>query len=285
MSPKLTNSEIPEEWATSINNIGQSLIQASGIQESFGEMFLQQATVLSDALNMGLTSLMSSLAEAFELTPLLDLQRHLRELAEQFKITEEEAVTILKKYKWIIGPSLSIDLVYTVIQVGRQNGNQRHAINQIFVEYMISNKCQNLSAIVGNWKSNPLYKPRMKIFKDCVKALQMNSQSFNPSNLVVPTLIAQIDAILSVYMRTHGISRSDTQWRQKIKELTGNDLSSELANDLLLHILFQKSRTGQPLENPTTFNRHKILHGENMRYGRIDNALRAFLLLDFLAEF
>lgn len=32
-----------------------------------------------------------------------------------------------------------------------------------------------------------------------------------------------------------------------------------------------------------TFNRHKIMHGEYLKYGRIDNTIRAFLILDFLA--
>jgi len=32
------------------------------------------------------------------------------------------------------------------------------------------------------------------------------------------------------------------------------------------------------------FSRHKIMHGEDLQFGTIDNVIRAFLLLDFLAN-
>jgi len=56
----------------------------------------------------------------------------------------------------------------------------------------------------------------------------------------------------------------------------------ELANEVFLNILFQGSQRGEPLKTPFTFNRHKIMHGEYVKYGRIDNTIRAFLILDFL---
>lgn len=49
-------------------------------------------------------------------------------------------------------------------------------------------------------------------------------------------------------------------------------------------VICQKSQIGKPLEAPFTFSRHKILHGGYVKYGRIDNTIRAFLVLDFLAS-
>ena len=57
----------------------------------------------------------------------------------------------------------------------------------------------------------------------------------------------------------------------------------DLANEIFLNILFQIAYPGKPLKTPFTFNRHKIIHGEYLKYGRIDNTIRAFLILDFLA--
>jgi hypothetical protein len=57
---------------------------------------------------------------------------------------------------------------------------------------------------------------------------------------------------------------------------------SPIGEYLLLEILFQEAFQGQDLTIPSTFSRHKILHGEYINYGRIDNTIRAFLILDFL---
>ena len=67
-------------------------------------------------------------------------------------------------------------------------------------------------------------------------------------------------------------------------EQTFNQDFLDLANDIFLNILFQDSKSGQPLDIPFIFNRHKIMHGEQFRYGRTDNTIRAFLILDFLAS-
>lgn len=280
MPPNINDPQNPFKWESPFGNIAQTLFQSSAFQE-----LLNYPYAFLPDIRETLNNIIGELVSPFlQINPFEGLTDYFHEFAERYKITEEEATAILRKYKWIIGPSLSIDFVYSVIEIGKQNGNQHNAINQLFIDYLTGDKCQNLTGIVDNWKTNPLYKPRMKIFRDCVGALQMRNRNFNPANLVIPTLIAQIDAILLDYMRSKGISKSDKEWRRKLRELTGNGLSSELANDLLLEILFQKAYPGLPLNIPTTFNRHKILHGENTRYGRIDNALRAFLLLDFLAD-
>lgn len=57
----------------------------------------------------------------------------------------------------------------------------------------------------------------------------------------------------------------------------------ELTNYIFFEVLFQSAYHDQPLGNPYTFSRHKIMHGEFLTYGRKDNVIRAFLILDFLA--
>jgi hypothetical protein len=107
----------------------------------------------------------------------------------------------------------------------------------------------------------------------------------NPSNFVIPTLIAQIDGIRIEFMDQNGLSfwTKDKVWKRWFEGQTSNQELLDLANDIFLNILFQKSQPGKPLETPFTFSRHKIMHGEYLRYGRIDNTIRAFLILDFLA--
>jgi len=215
---------------------------------------------------------------------------------DKYKISEQEAIRILKKYKWFVSPSLPIDFVFEVVKIGRKKGNHRGEINRLFVEYFRSDDYEELEALVNNWQSNDIFKPRMKIFRDCIDGLKNAGRKGNPSNFVLPALIAQIDGILQEYMEKNVLSFDlrDRKWKyatgQKVdwkkwyKSRASRQDMDDLANEIFLNILFQSSQRGVALETPFTFNRHKIMHGENLRYGRIDNTIRAFLVLDFLAS-
>lgn len=212
---------------------------------------------------------------------------------DKYKITEQEAIRVLKKYKWFVSPSLPIAFVFEVVKIGRKKGNHRGEINRLFVEYVRSNNYEELNALVNNWQSNNILKPRLKIFRDCIDGLRNASSGSNPSNFVLPTLIAQIDGILQEYMEKHGCvkerkwkdsSGNEIDWKDFYRNITPNQDLDELANEIFMNILFQRSQRGIALDTPFTFNRHKIMHGEYLRYGRIDNTIRAFLVLDFLAS-
>lgn len=213
----------------------------------------------------------------------------------KYSISEAAAIRILKKYKWFIAPSLSITFVFEVVRIGRKKGNRRREIKELFVSFFCSDNYRELETLINGWKSNSLFKPRIKIFRDCVHGLISAKASCNASNYVLPALIAQIDGIQQEYMEKRGLtlaskgkwkdaSGKEIDWKSWYKSQTANQDMMDIANDIFLNILFQKSQRGKPLETPFTFNRHKIMHGENVSYGRIDNTLRAFLLLDFLAS-
>jgi len=214
---------------------------------------------------------------------------------KQYQITKQEAIQILRKYKWFITPSLPLTFIFKVVKIGKRNGNQRKAINGLFVDYFSSNNFENLEKLVDGWKTNEIFKPRIKIFRDCVSVMRNAKGKYNPSTIVLPTLIAQIDGIRREFMEQNGLSfnpkkrkRVDKKgnvvnWKVWFKGQTSNQELLDLANDIFLNILFQKSQPGRPLETPFTFNRHKIMHGEYLKYGRIDNTIRAFLISDFLA--
>jgi hypothetical protein len=222
--------------------------------------------------------------------------QELKGLPEKLRVTDAETARILNKYKWPVSPSMPFRFMFKVIELHRQGGNQRGAINKLFVDYFSANEYEQLSALIETWKSNPLFEPRMKIFRDCVAALKQADGRYNASNIVLPTLIAQIDGILMKYMEQKQIDRwvvtqkgevkPDRQWKSKLRAQIANQYSSNLlllTSDILLDVLFQRAFYGQPLKVPFTFSRHKVMHGEYTRYGRIDNTLRAFLILDFLS--
>jgi len=234
-----------------------------------------------------------------QILPFVELSEHFakyfREVGEKLRVTDAETARILNKYKWPVSPSMPFRFMFKVIELHRQGGNQRGAINKLFVDYFSANDYEQLSALVETWKSNPLFEPRMKIFRDCVAALKHADGRYNASNIVLPTLIAQIDGILTKYMEQKQIDRwvetqkgvrQDRQWKSKLRAQIANQYSLDLfslTSDILLDVLFQKALPGQPLKVPFTFSRHKVMHGEYTRYGRIDNTFRAFLILDFLS--
>src|SRR3972149_6775420 len=146
------------------------------------------------------------------INPFPDFGDYFQRLWDKFHVTEVEATIILRKYKWLIGGSFSVGFVYEVVKVSKENGNQRVAINKLFIDYLTGNNFLNLIDIVDNWKTKPLHKPRMKIFKDCVYALKSAKGKYNPSNLVTPTLVAQIDGILNKFMVLKDIKKSDPNW-------------------------------------------------------------------------
>ena len=59
-----------------------------------------------------------------------------------------------------------------------------------------------------------------------------------------------------------------------------NDKYANPARELLGDILFQYTRTAIPVKSD--FCRNKILHGEEVEYGSINNVIRAFLIIEFL---
>lgn len=215
---------------------------------------------------------------------------------EQYNLTIQESSRVLRKYKWFISPSLPPSFVFQAVKIGRKKGNQRKAINSIFVTYFSQGNYSNLMAMVNTWTTNPLFTPhKMKIIKDCVFALQNAKPGNNPSNVVLPALISQIEGTSNAYKKSKGFKALASKQKDRHKEWIAwfkSQTSSqflltpeliELSNYIFLDVLFQTAIPNQPLGRPFTFSRHKILHGEFLTYGRIDNTIRAFLILDFLA--
>ena len=131
----------------------------------------------------------------------------------------------------------------------------------------------------------------MKIIRDAL-AIFMHSVNTrrNYCTVVLPPLLAQIDGIFSQILEKNGIDikelRGYREKKNKFSQIDRKIIDEELQNlieDIFLNILFERAEYGNM--TTYTFNRHKILHGEYLRYGRKDNVLRAFLILDFLSHF
>lgn len=226
------------------------------------------------------------------------------EFRQKYNITEQKAVQVLHKYKWFITPSFPLPFIFEVVKLDKKKGRQDKIVNSLFVKFFEAKNWLNLETMVDDWKNNSLLKKRYKILFDCVETIKLISKKgINEANVILPTLITQIDGALTDYLNSKGI-QWDCDYDDWIDGKTGKVKKigrktrfknskpkvlttqlDDLANDIFLNILFQKSQRGKPLVTPFNFNRHKIIHGESIKFGRKDYLIRAFMVLDLLAYF
>ncbi len=73
-----------------------------------------------------------------------------------------------------------------------------------------------------------------------------------------------------------------TQYKNIRTAVLSSSLDEQI-NHVFLEILFRSSRQ-VGIEQLYDFNRHKVLHGKTVRYGKKVHMIRAFMTLDFLAH-
>jgi len=220
----------------------------------------------------------------------------LQTIKEENEKRDQKTIEILRTYKWFITPNLPQMLILNAVK-NSEKRISRHKINRLYVEHYTTNNCEHLEYLVSNWATNKIFKPRMKIFRDCISVIKNSKRKYNPSNIVIPTLFSQIDGIMNEFMMQEGLSfvvkKGKGKWTDKngkvvnrkgwFRDKTQNLTILDSANNILLNIMFQTAYTSKALQYPFTFSRHKVIHGEFLHYGKIDNTIRAFLILDFLA--
>lgn len=211
-----------------------------------------------------------------------------------YQIPSLDAQKCLKKYNWFISPNMDIPIVYEIMEVCNSSSEHKQKeINNIFVNYFLENNYKKLDGMVDKWSTNPLFKRRIKIIKDCVNIMKVSGNDINYSNLVVPTLIAQIDGIQKEFMKLngfqinrHGFIDSEGNKIDKnnyFRKLTSDNEFFDSMNDFFLDVLFQTAHPGEKCKS-LHFSRHKILHGEITNYGQKVFTIRCFMILDFLSE-
>jgi hypothetical protein len=284
-----------KDFKAAFESMSMTSILAAEMIKPFSEISQKASRILSE----GLKPLLDSLQKLS-----IEVGGHWRKAFEQYGIDERVATKLLEKYKLFLSPSIDIRLVSEIARIGRKTGIHRAEINRLLETYFGSNNFMELERIMKQWGKNELFRPRMKIIQDCLVTLRNKKKGYNPSNVVLPALIAQIDGIRQCYMEKKGyfykkvngqicLMDSNGQvmvdsngqnmgWKEVYKLTTAESRDMASACEIFVDILYESSKRGKP--TLITFNRHKIQHGENVRYGRLDNTIRAFLTLDFLCH-
>lgn len=256
---------------------------------TLGDLFAHLG--IQETINAGFQRLMDrfnqAMIEAFD--PYKLILERLEEFTKRFPQLEEEAIKVLNRYHWLPFQDMSTAFVVKLVELSRQPGNNSRKVNHMFVAHFLSNDCLSLVAMTESWKRNPLFIPRMKILRDCVQVVRRADRGYNPANVVLPTLIAQIDGILTELGRHKGEpfpsarSADFTRW---LRRHTQEEYFADANNQFILQVLFRQTRNskGQEVKIPYRYNRHKVLHGQHLHYGTLPDLIRTFLVLDYLAH-
>lgn len=136
---------------------------------------------------------------------------------KKYDVAEKDAIKILKKYKWFISPSMPLNFVFKIYSIGQENKDCSKDINSLFIDYFSSNNYKEFDNLLNKWKENYLIKDRIEIINDCILSIKNHSNVYNCSNIVLPTLIAQIDGIRVKYMEHYGFKSKG--WKESFNHV------------------------------------------------------------------
>lgn len=190
----------------------------------------------------------------------------------------DEISSILAEYNYLLPLTLPLGVYSDLLEYlnnTKESANREKEIDNLLLKLFSYKKWEMASEIVSKLNNNDkINTKRIVILEDCIKVLKRNSRK-TAANTILPILIAQIDGI---WVDILG-SKDKDKLKNTIKNMK-NDKYANPARELLVDILFQYTRTAIPVKSD--FCRNKILHGEEVEYGSINNVIRAFLIIEFL---
>jgi len=201
-----------------------------------------------------------------------------------------------------------------------ENRSELRNLESFIIKYYSENSWQKLDVIVEGWNDCSKISERLPILKDCFEAVRISDGSnFNVANVVIPTLVAQIEGI-----KEELLDIPSDEFRDRVKgrvsfefipangALTNGQKKKGKKQDeeflchfieeafsthyayafyeIIINGLFKNSyefdEDKKKDNNPINLNRHKILHGDKalLDYGTQENLVRLFLYLDFIIK-
>jgi hypothetical protein len=155
-----------------------------------------------------------------------------------------------------------------------EHGND--VVNRRLPEFVTLKQIQGM---VNGWESIPYLMYRKKICADAVEAYRRGLH-----NLVIPALLPLAEGLASEIVPDP--RRTDTVKLASRAQMTQPSTDADFgaaALEILERSYYGSEDFSQPA-TPEQFNRHRILHGRIPDYGTAANSIRAFLLVDTVAD-
>jgi hypothetical protein len=288
--PKIVATTISEKPITGI--LLNNRILNAAQQVSVSPVYLATTQVLNSQVYK-YNTLISGIGEVFS-----KFDINLKNYADNIK-------PILRENYWFFTSSMEPSLGTYIIENIDKHPDKKVFLDKAFVDYYSQNNFEELDYMAENWSRMTVIRDRFKILKECVSILKdsksEHSNIENPHYVIIPTLIAQIDGLMTDYLEkknftTDYLNERNGEFKTRIEAYINQNYSTNMsleaflleesnaASDLLLDILFQHAYTSNKMSDLTgPFSRHKIMHGQFLEYGQIEDTIRLFLLIDFLA--
>ena len=155
------------------------------------------------------------------------------------------------------------------------NKDYKKEIDKIMLKLIKKDNWKYIEKLLDGFvKNKSLPSERMEILKSCLAILRNNSMK-NASNVIIPTLFAQIDGIWQ------DMFDKNLNKKAGLREMVQNAKSEydKSCSKILIEKLFKYTKESKEAED---FCRNKVMHGEQLSYGNIFNVIKAFLLIEFL---
>jgi hypothetical protein len=192
------------------------------------------------------------------------------------------------RYGWCVTPDFPFHVLLASALEAKGARNPKPILDRAIRRHLVSDDWRETRAIVAALRSSPaLGAKRHKILADCMHILPMHGRDrFNAANPVVPTLLSLVDGIIADFaFRNLGV----TNWHLKTrKSLVMKSLRSvchafdEPAFHLTFEVLYATAWGRDPPASGRRFNRHKIVHGNWLEFGRLEYVLRLVLIVSFV---
>lgn len=223
-----------------------------------------------------------------------DLPERMQAFQQDLQYQQQTYVDLATRLQWFVPRNLPYRVVSELVRIAQSGANESAQARHLFVGAFRENGWDRLVEFVTDLRNAPsLSRPQWKILLDCAKTMRLHGHDrINAANVVVPAIIAVIDGLLNDFARVDlKISRKSLSQKEyaRIRESFQrvdpmSDVFEEPARTLAFDVLFGSAYYGEIPTHGETFNRHKIMHGETLRYGTAANALRAFFLADFVVR-
>ena len=195
---------------------------------------------------------------------------------------------LCSQYGWCLTPDASLLVIFAAVKRVNPSSRPHHELYRVLRDHFMAEDWLELERLVFAMMAT---KPkRRKILSDCIVTLRMHrkridGRRFNAANLIVPTCVAVVEGMLYDFARQLGISGWSKSRFDRLREeiLSVSFAFDKPAIDLIFDILFSPADADKDVaESGLRFSRHKIMHGNWLEYGKIENVIRLFLLARFL---
>jgi hypothetical protein len=261
------------------------LLRAEEINRSVAQWIESNLNALRETVTDFTTTFTKSFAELFP----PDFAERLAHMQQRMDSEHEAYVTLARRHHWLVPSWFPWSTMRVFKEILDEERHAGPALRHMFIAEFADDDFALLTSMIERWRvGSILTYGRWKILRDCAETMKRHADDrYNGASVAVPAIIAVIDGTLADFAM-HDLSMTE-RWFIPVKSLlTKNDridtAIAEPASHLAFDVLFGGARPRKTPLHGMGFNRHKIMHGEFVRYGTAANALRAFFVVDFLVD-